>query len=365
MLYAVVTALAALGSCYLLFRRGNAFDADVTSPVPLRRWTASLLAVIALNHLWYMPILFLSTEADIKLCDLLGGLLDCMTFFPLSVVVMLMMLQDRRRPLWPVFVAFAPLVVASAWCVVTRTYEFPLAYFYFLLLCVVLIIYMVREVRRYGRWLRDNFADLEHKEVWQSLGLLGVMLMFFVLYALAGEGTLYIYVLHTVSLVLVCYLPWRVDTLQDLETRSLQTNPHHLPAREEKGESLEGESLLGLDVLPFDDIEHLLQQRCEDTGLYLQHDLTLIQLAKCLGTNRTYLSMYFSRQGTTYNAYINDLRIDYFVRLVREANAVQRPITAQELATQSGYRNYRTFSFAFKQRMGQTVKDWMTAETTL
>ena len=35
MLYAVVTVLAALGCVYLLFRRGNAFAADVTPPLRL------------------------------------------------------------------------------------------------------------------------------------------------------------------------------------------------------------------------------------------------------------------------------------------------------------------------------------------
>jgi len=33
--------------------------------------------------------------------------------------------------------------------------------------------------------------------------------------------------------------------------------------------------------------------------------------------------------------------------------------TAQQLAHESGYRNYSTFSLAFKQRMGQTVTAWM------
>ena len=32
MLYAIVTALAMLASCYLLFRQGNAFAKDVTPP---------------------------------------------------------------------------------------------------------------------------------------------------------------------------------------------------------------------------------------------------------------------------------------------------------------------------------------------
>jgi AraC-like DNA-binding protein len=104
---------------------------------------------------------------------------------------------------------------------------------------------------------------------------------------------------------------------------------------------------------------YLLQHYCIDTQLYLQHDLTLAQLAQAIGTNRFYLSKYFSSQGTTYNAYINDLRINHFVSLYRQAVDTRRPFTAQELAHQSGYRSYSTFSLAFKQRMGQAVTIWM------
>ena len=39
-----------------------------------------------------------------------------------------------------------------------------------------------------------------------------------------------------------------------------------------------------------------------------------------------------------------------------------RDVTAQELAVQSGYRSYRTFSQAFKERKGQSVTAWMNEE---
>ena len=48
MLYAVVTAMTMIASCYLLFRQGNAFARDVTPPLRLRRWTAAYLAAVAL-----------------------------------------------------------------------------------------------------------------------------------------------------------------------------------------------------------------------------------------------------------------------------------------------------------------------------
>ena len=107
MLYAVVTATALQASCYLLFRRGNAFAPDIKTPVRLRRCTAAFFAALVLNHLWYMPIFFLSSNDDIKTNDLIGGLLDCMTFFPLAIAVLFAMLQDRRRPLWPIAVMMA------------------------------------------------------------------------------------------------------------------------------------------------------------------------------------------------------------------------------------------------------------------
>ena len=358
MLYAVVTVLAALGCVYLLFRRGNAFAADVTPPLRLRRWAAAFLAVIALNHLWYMPILFLSAEADIVLCDLVGGLLDSITFFPLSVVIMFTMLQDRQRPLWPVAVAFAPIVMLSAWSVVIRSYYLsPVGYGYFLLLCIVLIIYMVREVRRYGRWLRDNYADLEHKEVWQTFVAMASILLMFGYYVSGDSGMAYEYIIQVCCIALVCFLLWRVETLSYL-------TPQPLPA--DDGATDEDAVAGDDDRLPdatFEEIGLLLQQHCIDTQLYLQRDLTINQLAQALGTNRTYLSQYFSSLDTTYNAYINKLRIDHFCRLYQEEMAANHYPTAQQLFSRCGYRSYSTFSLAFKQRMGQSVASWMRENT--
>ena len=205
-------------------------------------------------------------------------------------------------------------------------------------------------LRQYGRWLRDNYADLEHKEVWQSFTVLAILLLVFVIYSLTGDDQTFEYILQLIVVVLIGYLLWRVETLSDLSL----LQPQALPADERATEVTE-------DDLPAvrDNIGELLQQHCIDTQLYLQHDLNLSQLAKAVGTNRFYLSQYFSRQGLSYNAYINDLRINHFVSLYQEAVAAQRSFTAQQLAHDSGYQSYSTFSLAFKQRMGQTVTAWI------
>jgi AraC-like DNA-binding protein len=343
MLYAVVAVLNLVASCYLLFRRGNAFAPDITSPTRLRRWTGVFFAAMTLSHLWYMPSIYLTSSEDKMLCYDIGGMLDCMTTFPLAIVILFTMLQDRRRPLWLAFVMVIPLVVLLALNLGTHDEAFlPMFHAYLLLLAIGLTIYMIHEVRRYGCWLRDNYADLEHKEVWQSFVVLAVMLLGFGIYSFEIGGLANKYIVQVNNIILICYLLWRVESLSDLSISQQQSIS------------------TGLSVpSSCNNIGPLLQMHCIDTQLYLQHDLSLIQLAKAIGTNRTYLSQYFSNQNITYNAYINHLRINHFIRLYRKAVADQHFFTAQQLALESGYHSYRTFSEAFKRQTGQSVTVWM------
>ena len=344
--------MALMASCYLLFRRGNAFAPEIMPPVRLRRWTAVLFASITLTRAWYMSIIFLKSADSVKIVDLIGGMLDCMTFFPLAIIVLLTMLQDRRRPLWPVAVVIAPLVVGNALCVTTSSYAlYPIIHGYFLLMCIGIIIYMVCATRQYGRWLRDNFADLEHKEVWQSIVVLAVILLVFVIYAFTNEGVTYIYAMQVIVAVLVCYLLWRVETLSDL---SMSTNDE-----EEEFVTTENVEDNDLPLSIRNSIELLLQQHCIDNQLYLQHNLNLLKLAKAIGTNRTYLGQYFSSHGTNYNTYINDLRVNHFISCYQEAITAGQPAGTQQLALESGFSSYRTFSDAFKRKMGQSVTAWI------
>ena len=354
MLYAVAMAIAAIAGIYLYYRRGNAFAPDIVPPERLRRWTAAFMAVIALGHVWYMPAMLVDSSEAAMLSFFVGGLLDSMLVIPLSLVVMLCMLQDRRRPLWPIGVMVAPLVVGMVVCIVTRSDALlPWLRGYFLLAALGFTIYMVRAVRKYGRWLRDNFADLEHKEVWQSLLVVAAIQLMFGIYV-GGYGSMaYEYIVQVCGIVLIGLLLWRVETLQ-----TLQPLPQPLPKMEGSDYTLESGNQ-PCDSLPFNDIERLLQQYCVAPELYLQHDLTVTQLAQALGTNRFYLSQYFAYEGTTYNAYINNLRIQHFAKLYRDSIADQRPFSAKQLASESGYRSYSTFSLAFKKRTGMSVTVWM------
>jgi AraC-like DNA-binding protein len=61
----------------------------------------------------------------------------------------------------------------------------------------------------------------------------------------------------------------------------------------------------------------------------------------------------------TYNAYINGLRIQHFIKLYHDAVATHQPMSVRQMAHQSGFRSYSTFNGAFKQSMGMTATEWM------
>ena len=361
MLYAVVAVLNLVASCYLLFRRGNAFAPDIKSPICLRRWTGVFFAAMFLSHLWYMPSIYLTSGDDKMLCYDIGAILDCMTTFPLAIVILFTMLQDCKRPLWPAWVMVAPSVVIIALSIANHSEVLvPIFNLYLLLLGIGLIIYMVRATKQYGRWLRDNYADLEHKEVWQSIVVLAVILLGFGIYTSEIGGPTNKYIVQLNNIFLICYLLWRVETLSDLSS-SIQTDT--ITTTNDAEEETDITENNGLSLTVSTNIGLLLKRYCEEPQLYLQHDISAMQLAKLIGTNRSYLSKYFASQGTTYSAYINGLRIQHFINLYHEAVATHQPITVQQLAYKSGFHSYSTFNAAFKQSMGMTATEWMSSES--
>ena len=344
LLHGAGTAISVVLCLYLLLCRGKAIAPDITPPARLRRWAATLFGVMALAHVWWMLFYMFSDDT----CSVVYGLLvaiDCMVLPPVFVGTLLAMLQDRRRPLWPIFVVMTPCAVIAVLQIAMPSVDLTTPNkVYGLALAVAFMIYMVVAVRQYGRWLRDNYADLEHKEVWLSLTLLIALMLLIMSYEYTDDYVMNT-IAHLIGFPLAGLLLWRVETLKDLSTDSLAPEP-----------SLKGEP---------SHISQLLTKHCEDAQLYLQTDLTLQQLSVAVGVNRYYLSQYFASQGTSYYEYIHDLRIGHFIARYRELAAAQKPIVAQQLAQESGYHSYSTFSAAFRQRMHKNVTDWMREEVFL
>lgn len=352
LLYGAGTAVAVVLFLYLLLCRGKAIAPDITPPARLRRWAAALFGIMAVAHVWWILFYTYSNDTLSVIYGLLVAI-DCMALPPVFVGTLLTMLQDRQRPLLPIVVVITPCAMLSVLQVFLPSVDLTTPNkIYGLVLAVAFILYMVVAVRQYGRWLRDNYADLEHKEVWFSLTLLIGLMLLLMSYEYTDNYVMCT-IAHLIGFPLAGLLLWRVETLKDLSTDSLKLC------------SAQGDACLSKNPSPKGEVSHigqLLTKHCEDTQLYLQTDLTLSQLSAAVGVNRYYLSQYFASQNTSYYEYIHDLRIRHFIARYRELAAAQKPIVAQQLAQESGYHSYSTFSSAFKQRLHKSVAAWIREE---
>ena len=366
-IYGVTAAIPFMVALYLLLRRGNAFAPGVEPPVRLRRWAASFFGVATLGHVWWY--LFYAYSGDVNSAAyVLVALIDCVGLLTTMAGTLLAMLQDRRRPVWPALISLVPLLaLGGLQLFYPNPYFMHITIAYIITVYVIFSVYMVFAVRRYGQWLNDNYADLEHKRVWLCQVVSLFCLFLFILYALVDTDTILLYILHLIEIVLFALILWRVETLPTLadNTAEVITDGITGTTAEVITDGITPEPSHPLTSSPLKNsldlaqIEQLLAEHCIDTKLYLRHDLTLQQLAQAIGINRFYLSQYFSRQSITYNTYINNLRINYFISRYNELSRTNQPIVAQELANESGYRSYSTFSLAFKQRTGQSVTAWI------
>ena len=219
MLYGAAGWFALVAAVYLLWRRGNAVVGDeMSSSRALRLWTAAFLLSVFMSHVWWALLGPVWLTDDRLVRNIVSIALDRLTFVPLMMCVLLRMLQDRRRPLWPVWASVAPVAVLAVVCIATRSDVFEVAVeWYMAVVALVFVVCYVRAVRQYGRWLLDNYADLERKEVWQSLLLLAFILFVHMAYSTNGGALVTEYLAQVNTLVIITFLVWRVETLEELE----------------------------------------------------------------------------------------------------------------------------------------------------
>ena len=86
----------------------------------------------------------------------------------------------------------------------------------------------------------------------------------------------------------------------------------------------------------------------ERKQFYLDSDVNIDWIANTLGTNRHYVSDYFNKVlHCTFNEYINNLRLNYAAKLIKEGR-----VQKSQICYKAGFNNDHTFRRLFKQKFG-------------
>lgn len=89
---------------------------------------------------------------------------------------------------------------------------------------------------------------------------------------------------------------------------------------------------------------------------YLHTGITIIQVSKILGINRTYLSNFINdRYAMNFNNWLNGLRIEE----AKKRLLANKRISLGELATSVGFTDLAHFSKQFKQKEGLAPSYWL------
>lgn len=104
----------------------------------------------------------------------------------------------------------------------------------------------------------------------------------------------------------------------------------------------------------YSDTENLLMQIFEFIDRNFRSECSLIDIAKSLGYDYSYISRFFKKAtGISYNSYVNSCRLSHAGYLLKNSNS-----SILECAEESGYKSLRSFNRNFKEYFSVTPNEY-------
>lgn len=320
---------------------------------------AFIMLMIALQNVKDLAII----DTDNAYDPSLSAIATCVDI--IAVPIYGFILVELCRPGWIktrwMVMTEVPFVVMSLLYVLTQNHLF-----YMLLWVLSLayglwcIVWMIHDLPRYHRWLKNEYSYQENINLhW----LRGVTLLFFIILCIWVVDCIYpstlidtIYILSSlVGWMVVCYFINRQELVIKEVIDSLQTEtaePLAPAAADGETEESDNERI------------QLLSEQLEKLftvdKVYLEPRLRLVDLAQKLGTNRTYLSNFFNKERqTTFYEFVNGYRISHSENLLTTTD-----YTLDVVAELSGFNSLSTFRRAFSVKNNCSPQEYRSVNTS-
>lgn len=320
---------------------------------------AFIMLMIALQNVKDLAII----DTDNAYDPSLSAIATCVDI--IAVPIYGFILVELCRPGWTktrwMVMTEVPFVVMSMLYVLTQNHLF-----YMLLWLLSLayglwcIVWVVHDLPRYHRWLKNEYS---YQESINLHWLIGVTLLFFIILCIWVVDCIYpstlidtTYTLSSlVGWMVVCYFINRQELVikEVIESLPTETAEPLAPAAAD-GETEESDN----------ERIKLLSEQLEKLftvdKVYLEPRLRLVDLAQKLGTNRTYLSNFFNKERqTTFYEFVNGYRISHSEKLLTTTD-----YTLDVVAELSGFNSLSTFRRAFSVKNNCSPQEYRSVNTS-
>lgn len=344
-----VCYFVALGCCMCMKQPSITLEAcERESKQNINRAVGIYMLAWALQTFIYLPVIVtekytgqtVSTGYD--MCFILSIAIN----IPSTYMVMHALLQHKvNKMLWAA-VLILPGILCAAWCALCPDDKTPK--YIATALCIIamafLFYYYHEEYRHYVERIKSEYSEITGREIrwtWYCFAGFALQTCLYLLYQYHWNATLeYAYMLFSVgNATLLCFC---TASLRPVSNKADSKDSEEMAKEEVQVAKDAGSSNL------YALIEQKLETLCEKKMLFLEPDLTRETLCLRLEINRTYLSLYFRSRGTTYYQYINTLRIEYAIQLMKE----NPDMSIRDLSRLSGFKSQPTFRKVFNEVMG-------------
>ena len=226
------------------------------------------------------------------------------------------------------------------------------------LVAIRFIYRFIRQTRSYRQFIRDEYSDLEHREIRWLNRASWFIIVYGILYALsqlAGMTGL-LDMAYLVTAIGWAYVVYCVDNQKVVHNLITDEKVYLETMSESTGAETNGADVDGnAEPEVLSELEQLLQKECVENKLFLQSDLTINALAAAVRSNRTYLWRHFRDKGMNFHSYINGLRFQYARQLLLSRSNPN----ISEIARESGFGSDATFRRIFSELQGCTPSQFV------
>lgn len=295
--------------------------------------------------------------------DVAGHARLCTTFIemmvvPLMCVSMLTMVRLKVPLLWILALVELPIVVTGIIFAFTGSFlAMDLAVYYSLAYTLVNVFGIITHAVRYHEVLNRTYANTSQRGVtWVVITLL-LMLSLLAIWILSRF--LFPGLLSSTIYIPLDLIPWIFYSRRILrQNYSVEAMEGYIASDSLLPASDDEEIHADLKTWQEEYFGKAIEDYCHKAENFTNPDLSVVNVAAAIGSNRTYVSRWFKEQGKSFSTYISDIRLEYAQSLLVYSN-----YNISEVVTMSGFSSVRTFRALFVARFGTTPSDYRNANT--